>query len=113
MQTCLINYKILNRTYWTPCKKARLGLGNSDLCWRCDASRGTFVHMLYSCPRIDLLWSKIISLINTVMSSTLVQQLLLCLFGVLLKGSGLTVHQIVWCKTALITYYCQLILDAG
>ena len=70
MQTCLLSYKIVNRTYWT----ARLGLRNSDLCWRCDASRGTIVHMLYSCTRIDLLWSKIISFINIVMSSTLVQQ---------------------------------------
>lgn len=109
MQTRLISYKILNRTYWTPCKMARLGLRNSDLCWRCDASRGTFVHMLYSCPRIELLWSKIIYFINTVMSSTLVQHPLLCLLGVLPKGSGLTVDQIVWCRTALNTG-CRIVL---
>ena len=109
MQTRLISYKILNRTYWTPYKMARLGLRNSDLCWRCDASWSTFVHMLYSCPRIDLLWSKISSFIKTVMSSTLVQQLLLCLLGVLPKGSGPTVHQIVWCRTALTTR-CRIVL---
>ena len=109
MQTRLISYKILNRTYWTPCKMARLRLRNSDLCWRCDAMCGTLVHMLYSCPRIDLLWSKIISFINIVMCSTLVQQPLLCLLGALPKGSGLNVHQIAWCRTALITG-CRIVL---
>lgn len=71
IQTRLINYKIINRIYWTPSKMARLGLRNSDLCWRCDATCGTLLHMLYLCPMIDLLWSKIISFIDTAMSSAL------------------------------------------
>ncbi len=109
MQTCLFSYKIINRIYWPPSKMARLGLRNSDLCWRCDASRGTFIHMMYSCPMIDLVWSEIISFINTVMCSALAQHPLLCLLGVIPEGSGLSVHQIVWCRTALITG-CRIVL---
>lgn len=109
MQTCLISHKIINRTYWTPCKMARLGLRNSELCWRCDAFSGTLLHMLYSCPMIDLLWSKIMFFINTVMSSALVQQPLFCLLGMPPKGSGKNIYQIAWCRTALTTG-CKIVL---
>ena len=53
---------------------AGLGLGDSDQCWRCDDSCCTLLYMLYSCLVIDFLWSKMISFINTLMSSTLIQQ---------------------------------------
>ena len=50
-QSQLICYKILNRSYWTPSKLARLKLRNSDLCWRCNGGVGTLVHMLYECDK--------------------------------------------------------------
>ena len=109
IQTRLINYKIINRTYWTPSKMARLGLRGSDLCWRCDTTCGTLLHMLYSCPMIDILWSKIITFINTVMASSLAQGPMLCILGMVPKESGLNAHQTSWCRIALITG-CRIVL---
>lgn len=47
IHTHLIIYKIIYRVYWTPSKMARLKLCESEMCWRCERSRGTFLHMLY------------------------------------------------------------------
>lgn len=54
-------------------------------------------------------WAGNISFINTVMTSTLVQEPMLCLLGVLLKGNGLHANQISWCRAALLTR-CRIVL---
>lgn len=109
MQTRLMRYKIMNRIYWTPSKMARLGLRDSDVCWRCNTECGTLLHMLYSCPMIDPLWSEIVSFINNLLTTALVRHPLLCLLGVVPQGNGLNSHQSSWCRIALITG-CRIIL---
>ncbi len=39
-QSHLIQYKLLNRSYWTPSKLAKLKLRDSDIRWRCDKEVG-------------------------------------------------------------------------
>ena len=103
------NRKSINRIYWTPCKMSGLEFRNSDLCNWCDALRGTLLHKLYSFPMIDFPWSQRISFINTLISSTLIQQPMLCLLGIVPKGRCLNIHQISWCRNALISR-CRILL---
>lgn len=38
---------LMHRAAWTPVKKFRAGLSESDACWRCGEGIGTLVHMIY------------------------------------------------------------------
>ena len=82
-QTRLIMYKTIHRLYWTPSKMARLKLCDSELCWRCERSKGTFVHMLYECEMAQNLWKKIILFINKVLDTDVSQSPALCILGLI------------------------------
>ncbi len=55
----LIQFKILHQFYWTLSRLFRLGLKDSATCWKCCINKGTVVHMLWSCPKINQYWMKI------------------------------------------------------
>lgn len=59
LRTRLVQFKILNRLYWTPHKMYRAKLTNSPNCWKCLQSEGTLIHMIWSCPLIQAFWSEI------------------------------------------------------
>lgn len=42
----LIQFKIVNRLYWTSVRMQRVGLNNSSLCWRCQTGKGHCAHVL-------------------------------------------------------------------
>ena len=58
-RTRLIQFKIINRIYWTPSRLFRVGLTESPDCWRCQDRGGTLLHMLWGCPKIQDFWSAI------------------------------------------------------
>lgn len=103
IQTRLITYKIIHRLYWTPCKMARLKLCESELCWRCERSRGTLLHMLYECEKTQNLWEQIILLINKVFGVELSQGPALCILGIITEDVELSPQQTLWCRLALTT----------
>ena len=88
---------------------ARLKLRVSDLCWRCDSDKGTFKHMLYGCQMTRDLWNNIILFLNRVLGTKMIQNPALCILGIIPEGIGLTGHQVVWCRLALITG-CRIVL---
>ena len=57
----LIQFKILNRFYWTPSRLHRLGLKDTAECWKCTdpSSEGTLVHTLWECPVIESYWKQV------------------------------------------------------
>ncbi len=52
----LIQFKILNRFYWTPSRLFRLGLKDSAKCWKCEREDGDLMHALWSCSEIQTFW---------------------------------------------------------
>lgn len=109
IQTRLITYKIIHRLYWTPCKMARLKLCDSELCWRCERSRGTLLHMLYECEKTQNLWENIILFINKVFGIDLSRSPALCILGIVTEGVELSLQQTLWCRLALTTG-CRIVL---
>ena len=59
LRTRLVQFKILNRLYWTPSKLYRVKLKQDPDCWRCQSGVGTLTHMLWSCQKIQDFWSEI------------------------------------------------------
>ena len=59
LRTRQIQFKIVNRVYWTPSRLFRVGLTESPECWRCQSRDGTLVHMLWSCPKVQEYWNDI------------------------------------------------------
>lgn len=102
-QSQLICYKILNRSYWTPSKLARLKLRNSDICWRCNRKVGTLVHMLYDCDKTNDMWNEIISFLNKMFGILLIKNPTLCLLGLLPDNVQMSKRLKSWCRLAMIT----------
>lgn len=51
LRTRLIQFKIINRVYWTPSRLNKVGLLDSLECCRCHDKDSTQTHKLWSCPR--------------------------------------------------------------
>ena len=66
LRTRLIQFKIVNRIYWTPSRLFRVGLSDSPKCWRCQDGDGTLVHMLWSCPKVQDYWKDINNRMQTI-----------------------------------------------
>ena len=67
----LIQFKILNRFYWTPSRLFRLKLRDNADCWKCCSSEGTLLHLLWECPMIQNYWLKIHDHIENITRSSL------------------------------------------
>ena len=59
LRTRLIQFKIVNRVYWTPSRLYRVTLTESSECWKCRDTDGTLVHMLWGCPKVQEYWTAI------------------------------------------------------
>lgn len=109
VQTRLITYKVIHRSYKTPSKMAKLKLRESNMCWRCGNNIGTLIHMLYECQRTHDLWENIILLLNKILRTNLVQSPALCILGIITEGVDLSTQQTMWCRLAL-AIGCRIIL---
>ena len=107
MQARLICFKILNRSYWTPSKMARLGLREDRNCWRCNKEIGTLLHMLYECEMVHGFWSTVIRHVNDIMETNFTMNPALCVLGIL--NVPLSSQKNAWVTLALITG-CRIVL---
>lgn len=71
LRTRLIQFKILNRIYWTPSRLHKVGLVDNSECWRCQDKNGTFVHMLWSCPKIQAFWSSLHTIVEKIVEQNI------------------------------------------
>ena len=55
LRTRLVQFKIINRVYWTPSRLYR----DSPTCWRCEDDHGTLLNFLWECPKIQTFWGAI------------------------------------------------------
>uniref|UniRef100_A0AAR2K660 Reverse transcriptase zinc-binding domain-containing protein n=1 Tax=Pygocentrus nattereri TaxID=42514 RepID=A0AAR2K660_PYGNA len=60
-----IQYKILHRYYWTPCRLFKIGLINSSSCWKCKKEMGTFLHLIWECPLVEPFWHSVLKFLET------------------------------------------------
>ena len=59
LRTRLIQFKIINRIYWTPSRLFRIGLNENSNCWKCQDVDGSLFHMLWGCTNVQRYWSSI------------------------------------------------------
>lgn len=102
-QSQLIHYKIINRSYWTPCKLAKLKLRENDICWRCDKETGTLVHLLYYCEKTVCMWDTIVAFLNKMLDMSLVKTPALCLLGLLPLDIRMSRRMKLWIQLAVTT----------
>jgi len=74
-----IQYKILNRYYYTPSRLYKMGIGRNDLCWKCQIAKGTLMHALWECPVISAFWSSVLSYMQGWIPCSLPKSPRLCL----------------------------------
>ena len=77
----LVQYKILHRYYWTPCRLYRMGLIDNDCCWRCQREKGTFFHCIWECDLLQLFWRGVLKVLGDWMGKDLPVCPQLCLLG--------------------------------
>uniref|UniRef100_A0A8C9X0Z3 Uncharacterized protein n=1 Tax=Sander lucioperca TaxID=283035 RepID=A0A8C9X0Z3_SANLU len=83
---------------------ARLKLVDSDICWRCERSRGTLMHMLYDCQMTTNLWKDIITFVNKVLRADLIQNPAPCILGIIPAG----LDQCLPCVCILLLFFFLL-----
>lgn len=76
-----IHYKIIHRYKWTPVRLKRLGLIQSDECWKCKGSMGTFLHLMWECPLVSPFWDQVIKTIEEWLEQSLPNSPRFCLLG--------------------------------
>lgn len=81
IKTRFIHYKIIHKYYWTPVMLKRLGLINSDECWKCKNSMGTFLHLMWDCPLVSPFWAQVIRTMEEWLDQPLSSSPRLCLLG--------------------------------
>lgn len=58
IRTRLVQFKIINRMYWTPTKLFKAKLSANPTCWKCTED-GTLIHMLWGCPKVQQFWTAV------------------------------------------------------
>lgn len=53
------SYKILSRWYLTPHRLHKMFPNTPSNCWRCNDNDGSFLHIWWSCPKIQEFWKTI------------------------------------------------------
>lgn len=60
------NFKFFHRIYFTPVRLQKMFPNSSDLCYKCKTHKGTFIHLFWSCDRIQVFWKGVHSVIQEV-----------------------------------------------
>ncbi|KAJ1097830.1 hypothetical protein NDU88_002946 [Pleurodeles waltl] len=77
----LIHFKYLHRFYRTPISLKRMGLRETDECWRCGSALASFLHIAWSCPRLKDYWSQVFISVNQIVGRLDIPSPLLGLLG--------------------------------
>ena len=98
-----IQYKILNRYYYTRSRLYKMGIGRNDLCWKCQTVKGTLMHALWECHLVSPIWKNVLCLMQRWLSCKLPNSPRLCLLGDKTEVPLLNKHVFRVLNTALVT----------
>lgn len=101
IRTGLIQFKILNRAYWTPTKLHKAGLKADPACLRCKLAPGTLMHLLWSCPKDQRCWTAIHGYIKLIMGHDIPFQPNLYVLGHRAPLSEIPEPHTKWIHTAI------------
>uniref|UniRef100_A0A3Q3MMF7 Reverse transcriptase zinc-binding domain-containing protein n=1 Tax=Labrus bergylta TaxID=56723 RepID=A0A3Q3MMF7_9LABR len=76
-----IQYKTLNRYYYTPVRLNSMGLIQSSSCGKCKSECGTYIHALWECRMVFPLWNNVLALMEDWLGCQLPRSPQLCLLG--------------------------------
>uniref|UniRef100_H3AJN3 Reverse transcriptase zinc-binding domain-containing protein n=1 Tax=Latimeria chalumnae TaxID=7897 RepID=H3AJN3_LATCH len=99
----LIQFNIVNHIYWTPAKLSSAKLLDTDRCWRCGTERGSLLHMLWACSKLQHYWTQICTFLGSLVKIDAVDNPLACVLGVGIRGTKLPKGEIRFVKMALVT----------
>lgn len=96
----LIQFKILNRLYWTPLKLYRAKMMQTNTCWRCHSAPGDLLHMFLTCPNIAGFWRDIMAKLCSSLKCQVVLTPQLCLLNLVDPKGNVKGKRSSWLKTA-------------
>lgn len=73
---------ILHRAYLTLLRVARYKCGHPTRCLLCGQEAGTFFHLIWTCPKIQGLWTQVITYLHDTMGSPVALDPKQCLLGI-------------------------------
>ena len=77
----ICNFKIIHRFYYTPEKISRFKGNTSPHCTRCKTEIGNFLHMTWTCPKLEQWWEAIEHTLKKVLNMELSLSPLIVLLG--------------------------------
>lgn len=92
----LIQFKFLNRIYYTPSRLYRYGLRQTAACECCEASDADFLHLAWTCPAIETFWLGIFAKLSAITQVELQPDPLLALLGFSKKLRKESVDSLIW-----------------
>uniref|UniRef100_A0A8C5PP48 Reverse transcriptase domain-containing protein n=1 Tax=Leptobrachium leishanense TaxID=445787 RepID=A0A8C5PP48_9ANUR len=87
--------KLLYRWYLTPDKLSHFSTSGNSTCWRCSATRGSFVHMWWQCPPLQIFWQDIVVFLNKFLGTALSPDPQILLLQIFPKGMSTTQRKLV------------------
>uniref|UniRef100_H2ZY53 Reverse transcriptase zinc-binding domain-containing protein n=1 Tax=Latimeria chalumnae TaxID=7897 RepID=H2ZY53_LATCH len=103
LRSRLVQFKIVNRIYWTPAKLSAAKLASSDKCWRCGSEKGTLLHMIWGCVELKGFWALICQFLKDLVGLDVGNKPLACVLGVGVRDPKLSKWKAVFLKQALTT----------
>lgn len=88
LSDCLTHLYILHRSYLMPIRLSKYRPDHNQACSRCGEHRGTFYHLLWTCPCIQGYWTQVVKFLYHQMGSPLNQ----CLLGLLFTSEEEHLH---------------------
>jgi len=78
----LLQYKWLMRTYLTPCRLNHIYPNVPDICVKCREEKGTLIHCLWECLKINQFWKGVLHYIGFVVGREVPLRAKICLLGI-------------------------------
>ena len=73
--------KILHWYYWTPYRLFKVGLISTNTRWNCKTEMSTFIHLIWECSMVNLLWQSVLKFLEVWIGISLPLSPRLCLMG--------------------------------
>lgn len=77
------NYKLMSRWYRVPTTLRIMFPSNSDRCWRCNTTEGTYIHIWWECDGILQFWTQIFQIYSEIYNKPLLPSPSIALLSIL------------------------------